>query len=194
MKSIRLLLPTLMAIMPIAAVLAFGSSCILNDDFLKTEGQFPCAKTSECSEPGYQCRSGFCSLPAVGGDPCTTADQDKDGDGYGSGMDRRNCEFPLQDLDDDCAECTPGAPEACDGKDNNTDGTIDEPIACTRSFDCPNSISGIIPAASQWSCREGVCVVVPQRRPPGSPCEDVVIACVQGAYDTTEADANSCLE
>ena len=64
---------------------------------------------------------------------------DTDGDGYGNASaptSFNTCAPPpgyaanTTDCDDNCAACYPGAPEICDGKDNDCNGTIDDVAAC----------------------------------------------------------------
>jgi hypothetical protein len=59
--------------------------------------------------------------------------RDADGDGYGLWHVTTNTPTPPPgwaatpgDCDDACATCYPGAPEICDGKDNDCDGQVDE--------------------------------------------------------------------
>jgi hypothetical protein len=59
--------------------------------------------------------------------------RDADGDGYGNWLVTINTVTPPPgwvampgDFDDACATCYPGAPEICDGKDNDGDGLVDE--------------------------------------------------------------------
>lgn len=185
-------LSSLFAAAPLMMVIfALPAGCILNDDFIKEQNAFACTSTAECSEPGFECLSGFCAIDDGRGLPCTTNDQDKDGDGFGTSDDRQNCEFPQLDLDDDCAACTPVAKETCDGFDNDSNEMIDEPISCAGSItDCP--LSAVIPAGSQWSCKENLCILVPQMRATAE-CMNVTLACVGGAFDNTEAVANGCI-
>ncbi|MFT4976812.1 MAG: hypothetical protein ACI8S6_002717, partial [Myxococcota bacterium] len=65
----------------------------------------------------------------------TTYYEDSDGDGFGdSGSAIEACEAPDgyvpngNDCDDTTAQTFPGAPEACDGEDNDCDGEIDEDV------------------------------------------------------------------
>jgi hypothetical protein len=64
--------------------------------------------------------------------PCT----DADGDGYGS-VSSNQCSYTGQDCDDADPNVNPGAPEICDGKDNNCNGETDEGLDCNA---CSNGI------------------------------------------------------
>jgi hypothetical protein len=68
----------------------------------------------------------------------TTYYRDADGDGYGDASNSvENCSLPSGyvinsgDCDDNDANVYPGAPELCDGKDNDCDGQIDEGMKIT---------------------------------------------------------------
>ena len=171
---------------PVAAMLLFssGAGCILDEDFLKVQDQSPCEMDSDCSEPGFTCRNGFCAIDDGSAPPC----EDQDEDGYGVGTDRRDCEFPELDADDNCAECNPGAKELCDGLDNDTNGSTDESISCENITDCPSAQG--LPTNTRWSCSSNQCVVIPSIAT--GEC-DIVISCVGGSYDTAEAMSKSCL-
>jgi len=77
------------------------------------------------------------SSDGTAGDQATaTYYRDADGDGYGDpGVSMEDTEAPAgyvldaSDCDDTDAGVYPGAPELCDGKDNNCDGTVDEGCA-----------------------------------------------------------------
>lgn len=183
----RFSLAALFASAPIAMLLMTGSSaCILDDEFIKEVGQFGCTQNSDCSEPGQICQSdGFCGFDI------TTRCEDEDGDGFGvNADDRSKCKFPELDQDDTCNECTPVASEVCDGKDNDTNGQVDEPISCTNTGDCP--LSAVIPSGSQWSCKSNQCVLIPQLSATPE-CMNVTLPCVSGSYDNTQAIANGCI-
>ncbi|MEC8380079.1 MAG: MopE-related protein [Myxococcota bacterium] len=65
---------------------------------------------------------------------------DADGDGYGSGSPASSCNQPTGyvSLDGDCNDSdnsiNPGAAEACNGYDNDCDGTIDSASVCPCNF------------------------------------------------------------
>ena len=73
--------------------------------------------------------------------PGQTWYEDLDGDGYGSGTWLNACQRPVgcyaaselietdTDCDDNVAACYPGAPETCNGEDDDCDGEIDEGIS-----------------------------------------------------------------
>lgn len=110
------------------------SGCILPDGgFLP----FPDASVPDATVPDA-------GTPDVGsadtGPVCTpsTYYRDRDGDGFGSMLDRIDaCEAPSGyvsmggDCDDECADCRPGGTEVCDGvRDEDCDGTTDESCEC----------------------------------------------------------------
>jgi hypothetical protein len=173
-------------------ILASGSACQFDDDFIKQQNAFACTDDSDCSEPGFCCISQVCAVGGCGGPdtPCTMADQDRDGDGFGTGEYRQNCEFPQLDTDDDCAACNPLTGEICDGVDNDNNGLIDEPIPCDGAVaDCPRPL--VISHIAEWACREGLCTVVPRERT-SEACQNVTFECVDQVYDTSQADLHGC--
>ena len=100
-----------------------------------------CEMTSGACPADYQCEEGVCR-PASG-----SCCQDPDGDGYGEGAD---C------LGEDCAEgddgVFPGAPEVCNGEDEDCDTTIDEGDAAVL---CPPADH-----VAETACAVGVCTLV----------------------------------
>ncbi|MFK7988756.1 MAG: putative metal-binding motif-containing protein [Sandaracinaceae bacterium] len=82
------------------AALPMGTGCVLDDD---------CVAVDMCSE--MRCLAGTCS--AVG------LTMDLDGDGFAAAPCGMDCE-------DSSPDRYPGAPELCDGVDQDCDGTIDE--------------------------------------------------------------------
>ncbi len=118
-----------------------GAVC-QNGHCLAAEGASPmaCAAHVDCPA-NWACLYGHC----VFFEPDAT--DDADGDGYPAATD---C------LDSD-ASVHPGAAEACDGRDNDCDGTVDEgcgEVPCTSDADCST------PCAS---CTNGQCIVPPCR-------------------------------
>ena len=72
----------------------------------------------------------------------TTFYRDRDGDGHGDATEPTNaCTIPVgyatlnNDCDDANAAKNPGAPEICDGLDNDCDGTVDEGVLTTYHRD-----------------------------------------------------------
>ena len=89
--------------------------------------------------------------------------RDADGDGYGnsSGPTLQSCSAPEgyvnnnDDCDDGNAAIHPGAPEICDGKDNNCDGLVDEGFDTDGDGytvcegDCNDNDASVYPGATE---------------------------------------------
>ena len=143
-------------------LLMMVGGCVLEDDVLRQSELYACASDQDCPEAGFVCRLevGLCALE-VSMDASFCADADDDG--YGVGPERRGCVHAQEDLDDGDASVYPGAPDLCDGKDNDEDGSTDV-ISCTGS--CPQT--GVGPENSIGFCEAGVCVYRPANQtPPG---------------------------
>ena len=78
---------------------------------------------------------------------------DADKDGYGDAATSRISCYPIPgyvtragDCDDNNARVNPGAPEICDGLDNNCDGQVDEGLDCTENT-APVAVATATPAS-----------------------------------------------
>ncbi len=83
--------------------------------------------------------------------------QDNDGDGFGSAVTKQALSRPIGyaarsgDCDDTYEKTYPGAPETCDGKDNNCDAAVDEGVKTTFYADADGDGFGN-PNASAQAC------------------------------------------
>jgi hypothetical protein len=87
---------------------------------------------------------------------------DADGDGYGAGTPTNRCE-PIAgstlrgtDCDDGEGSVRPGAPERCNGVDDDCDGLSDEAPAGT--LDCPLDATNATPVCTAGVCGYGACL------------------------------------
>lgn len=155
----------LFGLLVVAACTTMGCS-VAFDDLSKGE-TFQCSEDADCIE-GFVCDpnkgsgdQGLCVEACSSSSDCDNNQVcqeqlcvpgcvDEDGDGYGSSQSRalELCSACSQDNQQACTtpDCKdnnesihPGVAEACDGKDNDCDGTIDEPISCENNADCPLS-------------------------------------------------------
>lgn len=165
----------------LAFAAGFWAACSVGFDETDPANQFSCTEDSHCVSP-YQCIGGICKRPDSGGN-CT----DFDGDGFGVGEAelRTDCLAcaNLGQCDEDCndndASIAPGLLDTCDGKDNNCDGEIDEPLPCEDFTDCPDESPFI------GSCTDQVC----EYRPPLQNSDEcrMPAACVDGDRTAPEA-------
>jgi hypothetical protein len=132
---------------------AAGGACLSAWDL---GGPWACGADQTCAE-GYTCDDGVCckpggaptcpTLPAPNGS-CATGEakvwfEDRDGDGEGNArVSKVLCAAPLTggwvlkgaDCDDADLSINTAAAEACNGKDDNCDGVIDEKLPNLRPF------------------------------------------------------------
>lgn len=136
------------------AAFALATSCFQSPSL---GGPYLCNAGQACPAP-YTCDDGLCCIDDAGAVPecpstlrpdgrCTDGGtprfyfQDLDQDGYGANdAGHLSCQPPLSyhfsldagDCDDSVsgAAIHPGAPDVCDGKDNDCNGRTDEPPAC----------------------------------------------------------------
>jgi hypothetical protein len=141
------------------------------------ENVFPCESNADCLDD-YECgeTTGYCKLIVTDEEapPCDASENgiDQDGDGYGAGPERENCEFEAEDCNDNDIDVFPGAPELCDGQVNdcsmledNMDATEASVFSCTGDDDstCPDLADvpeGVISISNyrSKSCESGQCV------------------------------------
>ena len=154
--------------------------------------KFSCETKDDC-ESGYECKSNVCEPEKPGVKDCP----DEDGDGFGVGPERVNC--PLcktqskceEDLNDEDEFIYPGAPEECDGKDNDTDGTVDNiGTACQSTNDCASVNQTISPGVAIL-CNPDTNVCEARMRtticfgagaPDPCPCNNNILTCTAGAF------------
>lgn len=120
-----------------------------------------CEANADCDDDSYECMALVGASDDVKGCVPTGLCIDKDGDGYGVGS---GCAG--QDCDDDDRLVYNGAPEICDGKDNDCDGIIDNRLVDVGLY-CETGLEGI--------CSDGTTV-----------CNDGVRTCAQNQYPTQE--------
>lgn len=141
-----------------SAMAASCEECLPGDT--KACGIGQCAGTRSCALGAWT----TCNGPAPSTEVCDGVDNNCDGklpanesDGDDDG--HRPCEG---DCDDNAATVHPGAPEQCNGRDDDCDGETDEGCACTtgESRPCGSDVGECVPGtqrceAGAWASCEG---------------------------------------
>ena len=158
------------------------SACQAGEDeqFLDQRGLFYCVSDLDC-DPGFFCDQQRQVCWQYDPPGLFTSYMDEDGDGYCVGENRLRCDKPEEDTDDTDKDIYPGAPDICDGKDNDSDAnTADGQLSCGNAGDCPQSAA---PTGAIFFC-EGVmgekrCVLKPAKTHLDAVCA-LEIPCVDG--------------
>ncbi|MCC7541732.1 MAG: hypothetical protein IT379_36270, partial [Deltaproteobacteria bacterium] len=141
------------------------------------------------------------------GDPCTDAvcrgtdcvlvTHDGDGDGHGDAACDEVGGVPADDCDDDDAMVFPGAPDVCNGGDDDCDTECDESSTCCRgeTGSCTTSCGTMGSRVCDLSCGWGTCA------PPAETCNgmdddcngecDDGVGCCRGATTTCRTSCGS---
>ncbi len=159
-----------------ALVLFAAPGCLIDDSSLSEENLFFCVADSDCTTTRHICDIGKGSCVVENTGPAGCIDDDEDG--YGVGDDRIACREDAEDTDDTDADINPGAADLCDGKDNDSDGTSDEPLDCERISDCPTQN---LPDSSFFRCESNLCILRPADTATAG-C-NISLNCTNAAYD-----------
>jgi hypothetical protein len=118
---------------------------------------------------------------------------DRDGDGFGDpAYSSRVCALPADaatqagDCDDTDAQVAPGAPEACNTRDDDCDGVIDEDAGGSWYTDADGDGHGAGAAVP------GGCVPDPGQSALGDDCDDASRAAYPGAIEVCDGIDNDC--
>ncbi len=188
----------LIAVAGVSLIAGLWTGCTV-DLTADEEPIYQCLSDDDCID-GYECRSdGLCHKLSVDIDPLCI---DKDNDGYGVGTieERKKCSLCEtlglcdEDCDDNDKTRSPGAGEACNGRDDNCNDDIDEPTLCESTQDCL-ALSPYIPANTSVTCENQQCVVKMNTQicaTEGCPCNADPIACEASAYAPVP-DPSECL-
>jgi hypothetical protein len=190
----------LIAVASVSLVAGLWAGCTV-DLTAENDGEFQCVTNADCLDT-HECRTdGLCyKLSVVGPKDCI----DTDGDGYGIGTDEERQKCALcegqglcqEDCDDNDKTRSPGAGEACNGRDDNCNVDIDEPTTCASAQDC-QALSPYIPANTSVTCENQQCVVKMNTQlcfngADPCPCNASPIACTASMYETVP-DPSECI-
>jgi hypothetical protein len=152
-----------------------------------------CAPGTPVECTATACTSSRCSESMRGA--CVESTADLDGDGFGDASCPEVGGVPASDCNDSNAEAFPGAPEVCNGIDDDCNAQCDEAFTCCRGSigDCTTTCGTTGTRVCGTSCSWGVC------SPPPETCNGVdddcngapddVFACVRG---TSSSCTTSC--
>lgn len=202
--------PTLIGLL-VALFFSVGlwAGCNVGYDVESGEYEYFCEEDSDCVD-GFDCdqTNNVCREidddNGPSGPPCDDSEDgiDQDGDGYGVGSNRSECEHDEEDCDDTDPDVYPGADELCDGKANNCEDWEDEddnymdepPEEAIDDFSCDGGPEcGGVPAEDDdvydgytSSCGDdNVCYLLPTNSGRCEEAGDMELRCDSDAQDYT---------
>ncbi len=167
--------------------------CRIPDGYTRTGGD--CDDTDPWVNPGGQevCDGTDNNCDGTVDEGLTTTYYlDADGDGYGAEATTEACDLPdgyaavSGDCDDADAGTYPGAPEACDGIDNDCDGAVDNGVeTITQYFDADGDGYGAGTPIENCAMQEGYVTNADD-------CDDSDAAINPGASEVCDGTDNNC--